>query len=42
MPGFTEKLFVLIPPSSLTREENLPPVARRPIIAFRDEHPPKA
>jgi hypothetical protein len=42
MPGFTEKLCVLLPPSSLSREENLSTVSRLPIIAFQDERPPKA
>lgn len=42
MPYFTENLCVLIPPSSPMRMENLSLVGRLPIIAFRDEHPPKA
>ena len=42
MPSFTEKLCVLIPPSSLTRAEHFSHVTRLPIIAFQDERPPKA
>jgi hypothetical protein len=41
MPCFIENLCVLIPPASPTRAENFSPVSQLPIIAFRDEHPPK-